>query len=72
MKPRRSRALMAERPKLFDYDVDIPSKIKACQNSGVELTLGERGVLEDWQQTRSHSKGMYKIFWKICRKCGVT
>ena len=68
---RRSRALLADRPKLFDYQIDLKAKIDACQASGVELTQFEKKFLGDFLSFRRRSQGTWRIFWKVCRKCGV-
>ena len=51
MKVRRSQALRAARPQpLFDYKIDLKLKIRACKESGVELTKFEKKVLEGWSE----------------------
>jgi hypothetical protein len=72
MKPRRTQALRAARPQpLFDYKIDLKAKIRACQNSGVELTAFQKKFLDDFLKWRRPSQGMWRIFWGIAGKCGV-
>jgi hypothetical protein len=69
---RRSRALMAPRPRLFDYPApDVVTKVRACQTSGVELSQFERKYLSDFPSLRRRSPQAWRIFWGICRKAGV-
>ena len=72
LRPRRSKALLAPRPKLFDCPApDVASKIRACQASGVALTAFQKKFLDDFAKWRRPSQGMWRIFWGICGRCGV-
>ena len=70
---RRSRALLAARPKpLFEVPVpDVVTKVRACQASGVELSQWEAKYLSDFPSLRRRSPQAWQIFWRICARCGV-
>jgi len=59
---------------LFDYQVDIAAKVRECEASpGYDsLTANEKWILRDVPTYRRPTQGLLHMFWRICRKCGVS